>query len=449
MLYKLQQAISTAPNSSFDILSQDKKVLKRNQYTKNKNGGKLRMKKLMVVLLVLAFAIVGLTGCQTAAPAPVEKEAEPAQQAEAEEATEMSNLEKSLAIDVSGLTSPDGNPLVCDVVIPEIPTRPADPDSYPETDPNHWFDFEFPYATTEKMDLPKSPADGCIGKKVIVIKNGDHPYHTAYNNAAIELGEAYGMTVEVMSPNWDVNVQTQMVDQAINEKPDLIVYLPVDQQASTQHLRKIYNAGIPVIGSNVMPSPEGMKYIISFVAPHDWGQTRMLADVLAEAAGKKGGYAIITHAPGGSAYYSRAYGYLTEIAKVAPDMKLLDIQSPGFDAEAVKQVVSDWITKYGDELKLICVSETTAQAIGSIEACKNAGRTDIIIGGIDNSEIALNYIKSGELTACTNQPPMQDGALAIDLAAKWFNGLEIPAISFMAPGVITKENVDDYLPAQW
>jgi ABC-type sugar transport system substrate-binding protein len=353
------------------------------------------------------------------------------------------------AQDISKLKSPDGNPLVPKTIVTPVPERPKNPASFEETDARRWFDFEFPYANLDKVNIPKSPKDGPKGKKIIVIKNGDHPYHTAYNNGAVELGKAYGMTVEVMSPNWDSNVQTQMVDQAINARPDLIIYLPVDQQASTQHLRKINKAGIPVIGSNVMPSPDGMKYLLAFVGPADWGQARMLADTAAKAANYKGGYAVLTHAPGGSAYYARMHGYITELAKVAPNMKLLDVQSPGFEAEKVKQVVADWITRFGKDLNMILTSETTAQAIGSIDACENAKRTDILIAGIDNSAIALNYIKEGKLLACTNQPPMQDGASAVELAAKWFKGEKIPAVSFMAPGVIEKTNVDSYLPAQW
>ena len=360
-----------------------------------------------------------------------------------------SNLEKSLAIDVSSHKTPDGNALFIDTVLQNPPARPDNPDALPETDSGHWFDFEYPFADVVKESMQESPKDGCIGKHIIVIKNGDHPYHTAYNDAAVLAGEIYGMTVEVMSPNWDANVQTQMVDQAINEKPDLIIYLPVDQQTSVQHLRKMYQAGIPVIGSNVMPSPEGMKYLLSFSAPDDWGQSRLLAQQMAEDAGYKGGYAVITHSPGGSAYYARAYGVITEMSKIAPDMKLLDIQSPGFEAEEVKRVVSDWITKFGDELNVIVTSETTAQTIGAIEACEAANRNDIILGGIDNSEIALNYVKEGKLACATNQPPMQDGALPIQLAAKWFNGEELPTAIFMAPSVITKDNVENFLPAQW
>lgn len=412
------------------------------------------MKKRWISLIAasaLAATLLASCGGQGAEEPAADTAAETAEDASAETAESgESNLEKSLAIDWQSAVDNAGNPLFIDTLIPEAPERPEDPDALPETDELHWYDFEYPYAQVEKLEQPASPADGCIGKKIILLSNGDHPYHTAYVEATEQACEIFGMEVEVMSANWDANIQTQQVDQAINEHPDLIIYKPVDQETSVTHLRKMYDAGIPVIGSNVMPSNEGFQYLLSFCGPADWDQSKLMAEYMAEQAGYEGGYCVITHNPGGSAYYARAYGVITKLAEIAPDMVCLDIQSPGTDsAENAKQVVSDWITKYGDELKVIFTSETTVQATGSIEACEAAGRSDILIGGIDNSEIALNYIQEGRLTCGTNQPPMQDGALPVLLAAKWFNGEEIDDYVFMAPAVINADNVEDYLPAQW
>ena len=404
------------------------------------------------IITASVLAVSMLAGCggqQTADTAENAAEESAGEVSETEESGE-DNLTKSKAIDWQSATDNAGNPLFIDTLIPEAPERPEDPDALPETDELHWYDFEYPYAQVEKLEQPESPADGCIGKKIILLSNGDHPYHTAYVEATQQACEIFGMELEVMSANWDANIQTQQVDQAINEHPDLIIYKPVDQETSVTHLRKMYDAGIPVIGSNVMPSNEGFQYLLSFCGPADWDQSKLMAEYMAEQAGYEGGYCVITHNPGGSAYYARAYGVITKLAEIAPDMVCLDIQSPGTDsAENVKQVVSDWITKYGDELKVIFTSETTVQATGSIEACEAAGRSDILIGGIDNSEIALNYIQEGKLTCGTNQPPMQDGALPVLLAAKWFNGEEIDDYVFMAPAVINADNVEDYLPAQW
>lgn len=385
------------------------------------------MKKALATILAIGMAAVALTGAAFA-----------------------DNLEDSKAIDYSTALDNAGNPLFPEVLIPEVPDAPEDPDALPETDELHWYNFEYPYGNIEKMEEIASPADGCIGKRIILLNNGDHPYHTAYTEAAKQACELFGMELEVMSANWDANIQTQQVDQAINEQPDLIIYKPADQETSVTHLKKMYDAGIPVIGSNVMPSNEGFRYLLSFCGPADWDQSKMLATYLADAAGKEGKYAVITHEPGGSAYYARCYGVITKLAEYAPDMECLDVQSPGTDAaEKTKQVVSDWITKFGDELKVIYLSETTAQATGAIEACKDAGRTDILIGGIDNSATALNYIQAGELTCSTNQPPMQDGALPVLLAAQYFNGETLEDYVFMEPAIIDAENVESYLPAQW
>lgn len=406
------------------------------------------MKKVVFLLLVLTLIMsVFLTSCanfkdeqKTSDDNVIEENV-----VEAED-----NLEKSKALEWETAKDEAGNPLFIETYVPTAPEAPDNTDEYPEDDILHWYKYAYPFAESVQLEQPKSPVDGCIGKKILVLKNGDHPYHTAYNDGAKKAADILNMDIEFMSANWDVNIQTQQVEQAINDNPDLIIYVPVDQETSVTHLRKIYDAKIPVIGSNSMPSNEGFQYLLCFCGPDDWGQTRLLAEFIADKADKKGGYCLVTHEPGGSAYYARAYGVITHLAEYAPDMKLLDMQAPGTDsADQTKSIVSDWITKFGQELKIIYTGETTVQATGSIEACKNASREDIFIGGIDNSGMALEYVKNGDLQCCTNQPPVQDGALPVLLAAKYFNGDEIETMIYMKPEVINKDNVDDFLPAQW
>ena len=72
------------------------------------------------------------------------------------------------------LTAADGQPLIKiggDKRV--VPARPANPEALPETDPLHWWDMEFAGEITNKTNIPKSPADGAIGKKVIMIVHGD------------------------------------------------------------------------------------------------------------------------------------------------------------------------------------------------------------------------------------------------------------------------------------
>lgn len=422
------------------------------------------MKKtlLVAIALLMVFGLV-LTGCAPAETKDASDNADkPANNAQSEEPkegdttsaegseTEASNLDKSLALDISDVVGSDGQPLLLELEKKDVPERPADPDALPEEDPMHWYDMEYAgWGATEKTNIPESPADGCIGKKAIVIINGDHPYLTAYSNGAKIAAEAYGMEVQVMSPNWDLNVQNQQIDQAINARPDMIILIPLDAKAAVQQFRKINEAGIPCIASNMLPEAEAMKYVIGWTGPDDWGQFRMLADALADEIGGKGGVCYVQHAPGGSPYFARCWGPLSQFAANYPDMKTLDMQAPGFEADKTKQLVSDWITKYGDELTAIVAADDSAQAIGIIEALKEAGREDVKVIAAGNSKVGMDYVKSGEIYAISYQSAEADGATPIKMAADWFNGKTVDPIYYLPKHVITQADVEDFMPAQW
>ena len=47
------------------------------------------------------------------------------------------------------------------------------------------------------------------------------------------------------------------------------------------------------------------------------------------------------------------------------------------------------------------------------------------------------------------ESPESDGALAIEVAIDFFNGLEIVPVKYLPPFVITREIVKNYYPPQW
>lgn len=360
------------------------------------------------------------------------------------------NLEESLKVDISGLKSADNQPLI--VLSTEkktIPQRPANPDALPEEDPLHWYDIEYAGWNATKTNIPKSPANGAIGKKVVMIVHGDHPWTTACTLGAKKVADAYKIDLKVLSPNWDLAVQNQMIDQSINERPDMILLIPLDAKTAPQQARKINQAGIPLILFNTLPSAEAMNYCIAWTGPDDFGQFRMLARAWADKLGKKGGVAYIQHAPGGSPYFARCWGPISELSGYAPNIKTLDKQAPGFEADKTMQLVSDWITRFGKDLTGICAADDSAQALGIFEALKKANRTDVVVVAAGNSKIGMDLVKEGKLYAITYQTAEGDGALAVKTAADWFNGKTIEPVRYLPKQLITKENVDSFYPPQW
>lgn len=352
-------------------------------------------------------------------------------------------------IDLLSLRGSDGQKLLYPVEPKTIPTRPADPKALPEEDPLHWYDLEYAGWDIDKVNMPVSPADGAKGKTVIFLKMVDHPYNTAYSNGMKAIANACGVKVKTLVANSDINIQSQQVDQAINERPDMVIINPVDAQACLPLLKRLNEASIPVIVSNLLVSNEAMQYCLAWTGPDDWGQMRVLAREFAKKMNYEGGYCIVQHRPGGSAYFSRTWAVITELQKIAPKMKLLEKQTTDLEAEKSMQVVSDWITRYGKELKGIFSADDSGTQIGINEAVRTAKREDIIRMAAGNSKVGMDFLKKGELDAITFQTAEGDGALAMYIATQWFEGNDIPKVQYLPIRIITKENVDQYLPPQW
>jgi len=360
--------------------------------------------------------------------------------------------EEGLKVDCSDLKSDDGQPLIIVDESPlNPPPRPADPEKLADDDALHWYDMEYAGWRCTKVSLPPSPKSGPKGKRVVCLRHMDHPYTTAYTRGMQKVADRYGLHLKTLTAgNADVNIQSQQVDQMINERPDLVILFPVDAKSVVPMFRKLNQAGIPVIGSNLIPVDAGMPYILTWTGPDDWGQFRMLAREFAKRMNNEGGYCIVQHMPGGSPFFSRTYSVVSELRKIAPRMKLLEMQTTKLEAEKTMQVVSDWITKYGAELKGIVSADDSGAQIGINQACKNAGREDIVRVAAGNSKVGMDFIKAGSLAAVTYQSAEADGALPMKLAADWFCGKEIAKpVYYLPKHVIAKEDVDKYMPAQW
>ncbi len=366
-------------------------------------------------------------------------------------AADKANLESSLKADAIAVTlkAPDGQPLVFPGFVKQFPKRPANPEALPNEDPGRWYDFEYAGWSTDKINIPKSPANGSIGKKIIMVAQGEHPYYTAYNDAAKLMAKTYGIELKITIPNWDLNTQNQYIDQAINEKPDLIILLPLDAKAALQQYKKINEAGIPVIAAHMLASEEALKYCLLWTGPDEWAPRRELSKLLAKKLNNQGGYAIMSHNPGGSTYFSRGYGYVSTLSQIAPQMKLLDLQSPGFDAEKSKQLALDWIKRFRGDLKAIIAADDGPQMVGIIEACAQAKREDIVLIAAGNSKVGMDGVKAGKILAINYESPAACAATAIKVAADWFNGKKVERAVYLPPVIITKENVESFYPPQW
>jgi ribose/xylose/arabinose/galactoside ABC-type transport system permease subunit/ABC-type sugar transport system substrate-binding protein len=354
-------------------------------------------------------------------------------------------------LDVASLKASDGQPLLrLDTTPLNPPARPGDPAKVPDDDPLRWYDYEYSGWKVSKLPMPPSPGTGPRGKKVVSLQYMDHPYWTGYGNGMKRLAAAYALDLVILEAGNDNKVQADQVEQVIRMKPDLVILTPVDANGVVPLLKRLHDENIPVIASNLIPVDEGMKYVITWTGPDDWGQFRMLAREFARLMRYQGAYCVVRHIAGTSCYLSRTWAAVSELKQIAPAMKCLDMQSTDLKTEETKTQVAAWLKKFGPQLKGIISADDSKAMVGIVEALKDAGRHDVICVGAGSSRTGLTFLKQGQLHALTYQSAEGDGALPIEIAARWFSGQKIERpVYYLYKHIITARDVDQFWPAQW
>jgi len=351
---------------------------------------------------------------------------------------------------VNKLIATDGQPLIImNEIKKDIPQRPVDPAKLRETDPGFWFDHEYAGWNITKEAMPLSKADGGDGKNICCLLPGDHAYMDAYEKGMKQASDEFGISVDFFSAQWNSDIQEKQIEVVIKKNPDLIVLVPTDAEKSTLWFRTIHQSGIPVIGSNLSPQMDAYQYLISWTGPDDWRQVRMLAGKFGELMNFSGGYCILQHIKGASAYNSRTHGYLTELNKIAPSMECLALEESQLSRDVSEKVIFKLIKQYGDKLKGIICPDDSDVLLGVNEAISQTGRSDIITVSSGNSKIGMSCIHDGTLDATNYQPAESDGALPVKVALDWFNGINVDPVNYLPVKIINQDNVNDFLPAHW
>ncbi len=350
---------------------------------------------------------------------------------------------------VHGLKGTDGQPLVLPFrKMMAHPPRPDNPELLPETDSGHWWDMEYGMHLVEKEVQPVSPSNGASGKTVYLIQAGHHPYFTAYVRGFLMMTKAFSMNSVILNCDWDRVLQMEHAEKAIRQKPDMIILNPLDGSDSLELFKRIHQHGIPCIISNLIPTSEALKYCLAWTGPDNWGQGRMLAKELASVMNRKGGYAIVAHMKNTSNYFSRSFSVITELARLAPHMKLLDMESSMLDSEKTEALVSGWIDKHGTHLRGLILSDDSLVP-AAVTAMKKKGRRDITVVSYGNSSFGMSALMNDAIDTVTYQSAEADGALPVYVAAEWFYGKTIQPVNYLPKHIISRCDVNDFTPAQW
>ncbi len=255
----------------------------------------------------------------------------------------------------------------------------------------------------------------------VFTKNYTNPAYAAARLGAERTAARLGARVKHYVPQLPDHVAQQiaLVERAIEDRPDAIVFVPVHDTAMDESVRKINAAGIPLLNIiNRLARSER----VTFVGSDDYRLGRDIARYLLRYIGGKGEVVIISGVPAAVTGQDRLRGFHDAVREF-PGVRVAGEHAGDFQRDAGRRAM--------DQLLGSCpridgiLSANDAMSLGAIEAIEAAGRHIPVIG-VNAVPEAIIALKSGRLLATVDFDALKISCIATEAAIRHLRGQRVP-----------------------
>ena len=308
-----------------------------------------------------------------------------------------------------------------------------------------------------------------------VVANGDYTfeiivksYQSSYWQAAVkgidQEKEALGVTANSNGPNAESDIadQVQMLNDAINKKPDGIGLAACDQEAVLDALQAAKDAGIPVVlfDSGGPDAPEGSVY--STIATDNYGAGATAAENLYAAlkdkiAAADGVVRIgeVNQEATSESITSRGLGFIDKFAELATadghtvavtgneyyvsNAKeagdeasanvIIDVAVPAQTTVELCATEASNLLNKEDLIGIFGSNQVAAEGIltanGNLNVLGSDPETTILAAGFDAGSTIKAAVKDGTMYGAVTQSPLAMGITTVDVLTQIANGEEV------------------------
>jgi ribose transport system substrate-binding protein len=235
-----------------------------------------------------------------------------------------------------------------------------------------------------------------------------------------------------------IDVQINMIENALTRKCDGLLLAALDAQALVPLVEKVNSAGIPIV---MFDSGVNSKIPLSFVATDNLAAGAVAAKELAKLIGGKGKVGIIVHDATSQTGIERRDGFLKEVKASYPNITCLEpVYGGGFHEKSANLIV-DMITANPDLVGIFAGNE--GSAVGAAIGLQESGKAkSIILVGFDSSEQEIQLLKDGVIKGFVVQNPFNMGYLGVKAVYDAIKGKKINPRIDTGATYVNLENFD-------
>jgi len=273
----------------------------------------------------------------------------------------------------------------------------------------------------------------------VFTKNLTNPAYEAFRIASDQIARTTGVQVQHFVPKQPDNVDEQiaMVDQVIKDRPDAVIFIPVDDVAMAGSVKRLNDAKIPVVlVSNPLPGS-----FVTYVGADDFEIGYREARYLFEKLGGKGKIVVIEGTPAAPTNRERLRGYRRAFAEF-PGIEVLGSAVGNYQKPDATRAMEKLLAEH-KQIDAV-LSANDSMALGVLEALKAANRTAIVIG-INGILPAVKEIETGAILATVDFNMFKIGCTATRAAVRHLKHEPLPEKLILPAEVIDKTNYRAWL----
>jgi ABC-type sugar transport system substrate-binding protein len=299
-----------------------------------------------------------------------------------------------------------------------------------------------------------SPNDGTSslnGKTIALVGYGSsNPWGAYFNKVFGEELASTGIKITDMT-TMDPGTQVQKFNQAVAQKPDLIVLSILDTQAMAVPIQKAKTAGIPVLVFDGPTDPSVANDVMAVLSDNEKLGEFAAMNIIEGLKGQgreSGNIIVLTGTKSMLVTQDRMKGFHRVMA-TAPQYKVVDEQDANWDPQLSGTIAQQLLAKHGRAGVQAAYGMADYMALPIIQAAKQAGfpiggKDGLIVTSSNCFKAGIDSIKAGELYGTATEDPGTIAKQTADYVVRYLKGQNPPRVEIVQEERVTAANVDQF-----
>ena len=254
----------------------------------------------------------------------------------------------------------------------------------------------------------------------MISKGFQHQFWQAVKQGAEKAATQFNVTITFEGPENEsqVDKQLEMLQAALNKKPQALCFAALDSKAAIPLLQKFKDAKIPVIGFD---SGVDSDIPLATAATDNIAAAGAAADKMASLIGGTGEVAIVAHDQTSRTGIDRVKGFTDQIKNKYPNIKIVATQYGGGD-QLKSTDLTKAILQANPNLKGV-FGANEGSAIGVLNGVKESGKSGkVVVIGYDSGQQQMDAIRAGTEAGAITQDPIGIGFKCVEAAVNAIAG---------------------------